>query len=84
MFLLYDKQCYTVKPIYRKWIGTSPDSSEIVIWETDINISLKKYEVTITCYVMALSLKTDCTAAWRGKTATLTSRVTQKLDLFQC
>lgn len=48
MFLLYDNQCYTVKPICEKQIGTSPDSSQILIWESDINISLKKCEVTIT------------------------------------
>lgn len=47
MFLLYDNQCYTVKQIYAK-IGTSLDPSQILIWESDTSIALKKCEVTIT------------------------------------
>lgn len=40
MFLLYDNQCNTVKPIYGKQIGKSPGSRQILIWES--------HEVTIT------------------------------------
>lgn len=45
--LLCDTLCSTVRPIHGKQIRTSSDSKQILVFESNINILVKKCEIIV-------------------------------------